>query len=213
MCSSDLSAAGYTLCVVNTGGSHADLTEDYAAIPAEMKKVAAFFGKSVLRELDKDTVLANTAEVRKTFGDRALLRTLHFFDENERVTAMTAALAEMENAAASAAKQQALFTFLALVNESGDSSWKLLQNVYSSSHPETQAVSIALALTKDFFSMQNLFGACRVHGGGFAGTIQVFIPLDAMAAYRKKIESIFGDGSLTLLSIRAKGAVELTLFN
>ena len=208
-----LSAAGYALCVVNTGGSHADLTADYASIPAEMKKVAAFFGKSVLRELDKDTVLTNTAEIRKTFGDRALLRTLHFFDENERVTAMTAALAEMENAVASATKQKALFAYFDLANESGDSSWKLLQNVYSSSRPETQAVSVALALTKDFLHKQKLFGACRVHGGGFAGTIQVFIPLDAMAAYRKKIEQVFGAGSVTLLSIRSKGAVELTLFN
>ena len=205
----DLGAMGYALCVVNTGGSHADLTADYASIPAEMKKTAAFFGKSVLGELDKETVTACSSEIRKTLGDRALLRTIHFFDENERVVAMTAALAEMENALTTAAKQQALSFFLDMVNESGDSSWELLQNVYPSGQSKTQGIAAALALSRDFFRKQKLYAACRVHGGGFAGTIQVFLPLDAAASYRANIEAVFGAGSLTILRIRQSGAVEL----
>jgi len=204
----DLAAAGYALCVVNTGGSHANLTADYASIPAEMKAVAALFGKSVLGELEKETVLNSAAEVRKALGDRALLRSLHFFDENKRVEAMTAALIEMEKAAATSAKQQALLTYLDLVNESGDSSWELLQNVYPSSHPEAQGISAALALTKNFFRTSKLRGACRVHGGGFAGTIQAYIPLDTMDAYRSYIEGVFGAGAVTVLKIRDVGAAE-----
>jgi len=205
----DLCAADYVLCVVNTGGSHADLTSDYASIPAEMKAVAAFFGKSVLREIDKETVISRAAEVRKLIGDRALLRAIHFFDENVRVDAMTTALIEMENAAASAEKQQVLNCYLELVNESGDSSWELLQNVYSPHHPETQGISAALALTKNFFRRQNLRGACRVHGGGFAGTIQTYIPQDAIDTYRTIVEAVFGAGSLTILKIRPIGSVEM----
>ena len=205
----DLAAAGYVLCVVNTGGSHANLTANYASIPAEMKAAASFFGKSVLGELEKETVTAHAAEVRKSLGDRALLRSLHFFDENTRVDNMAAALERMENTITTAEKRQALNFYLDMVNESGDSSWELLQNVYSPDHPEIQGVSVALALTKDFFRKQKLFGACRVHGGGFAGTIQAYIPLDAMDAYRTNIEAVFGAGSVTLLRIRPKGAIEL----
>ena len=205
----DLAAAGYTLCVVNTGGSHANLTADYASIPAEMKATAAFFGKSVLGELEKETVLNSAAEVRKALGDRALLRSLHFFDENKRVETMTSALVEMGNAVTNAAKQQALLSYLDLVNESGDSSWEFLQNVYSPSHPEAQGIGAALALTKNFFRSNKLKGACRVHGGGFAGTIQAYIPLDIMNAYRSYIEDVFGAGSVTELRIRPVGAVEL----
>jgi galactokinase len=204
----DPAASGYALCVVNTSGSHAGLTADYASIPAEMKAVAAFFGKSVLRELDKETVIARAAEVRKILGDRALLRSLHFFDENTRVDSMTAALTEIENAVTTAAKQQALCSYLDMVNESGDSSWELLQNIYSPDFPETQGIGVALALTKDFLRKQKLYGACRVHGGGFAGTIQAYIPLDAMSFYRTKIETVFGANSVTVLKIRHRGAVE-----
>ena len=207
----DLAAAGFTLCVVNTGGSHADLTPDYASVPAEMKKVASFLGKPVLGELEKETFLSRTAEIRKAFGDRALLRSLHFFNENARVDAMTIALTEMENAVTSTAKQQILSTFLELVNESGDSSWEILQNVYSPKYPDTQGICVALALTKEFMQKQKLKGACRVHGGGFAGTIQVYLPLDAINAYRTSIEKVFGVGSVTPLRIRPIGAVELTL--
>jgi len=205
----DLAAAGYALCAVNTGGSHAGLTSDYASIPAEMKAVAAFFGRSVLREIDRETVLSRAAGVRKSLGDRALLRAIHFFDENERVDAMTAALAEMESAATADAKQRALYSYLELVNESGNSSCELLQNAYSPHRPEAQGIGAALALSKDFFRKQKVRGACRVHGGGFAGSIQAYLPLDAMDAYRANIEAVFGAGSLTILRIRSKGAVEL----
>jgi len=207
----DPAAAGFSLCVVNTGGSHADLTADYASIPIEMKKVAAFFGKTVLGELEKDAVLSRAADIRKEFGDRALLRSLHFFDENARVEAMTVYLTEMDIAETYTAKQQALYNYLELVNESGDSSWELLQNVYSSNRSEIQSISVALALTKDFFRKQKIKGACRIHGGGFAGTIQAYIPIDVMNTYRSYIEALFGKGSVTVLRIRPKGAVELEL--
>ena len=205
----DLSVFNYVLCVVNTGGSHADLTADYASIPAEMKAVAAFFGKAVLAELDKETVLSRAAEVRKAHGDRALLRTIHFFDENARVDFMTSALLEIDSAATSEEKQNAFNRYLNLVNESGDSSWKLLQNVYSPNSPVNQGITTALALTQNFFRKQKLQGASRVHGGGFAGTIQVYIPNDALNEYRACMETVFGAGSVTPLQIRSKGAVEL----
>jgi len=194
----DLSAFGYVLCVVNTGGSHADLTADYASIPAEMKSVAAFFGKAVLGELDKETVLARAADIRKALGDRALLRSIHFFDENARVDTMLDSI-----------KQKTFNRYLDLVNESGESSWKLLQNVYSPNSPVNQGITTALALTQDFFRNQNIPGACRVHGGGFAGTIQAYIPADVMNIYRARIEAVFGEGAVTELQIRSKGAVEL----
>ncbi|MCL2804415.1 MAG: galactokinase [Treponema sp.] len=211
----DPAAAGYALCVVNTGGSHADLTADYASIPAEMKAVASFFGKSVLAELEKETVISSVSEIRKALGDRALLRSLHFFDENDRVDAMTNTLIKMENTG----KHELFGFYLDLVNESGDSSWKLLQNVYSKGAPQgaphdfpkSQGISAALALTKDFFRRQKLQGACRVHGGGFAGTIQVYIPLDVINVYREYMEKVFGAGSLTQLQIRQKGVMELRL--
>jgi len=205
----DLAAAGYALCVVNTGGSHANLTADYAAIPAEMHAVAAFCGKSVLGELAKEAVLERASAIRAKLGDRALLRAIHFFDENARVDSMAAALTAMGNAATAAARQQALDVYLGLVNESGHSSWELLQNVYSPHSSQEQGVSAALALTGDFLRKQKLNGASRVHGGGFAGTIQAYMPLDAMDAYRAVMEAVFGAEAVTVLSIRATGAVEL----
>jgi len=207
----DPAAVGYALCVVDTAGSHADLTPDYAAIPAEMKAVASFFGKTVLAGLDRDTVLSAAAELRKAVGDRALLRALHFFDENDRVDEMTRALEEMDTATHTQAKLGAFSRFLELVNESGDSSWQLLQNIYSPRNSEQQGISAALALSKNFFRRQKLAGACRVHGGGFAGAIQVYIPADALLAYRKYIEAVFGARSVTELRIRRLGAVELEL--
>jgi galactokinase len=205
----DPAAVGYTLCVVNTGGSHADLTPDYAAIPAEMKAVAAFFGKSALAEIDRTTLLASVTDLRKTTGDRALLRALHFIDENERVDAMIGVLNEMDKAAHTSARHSAFKRFLELVNKSGHSSWELLQNVYSHSNFENQGVSVALALSKNFFRTRKLEGACRIHGGGFAGTIQAYIPTDALAAYRSNMETVFGAHSVTAMRIRPLGAVEL----
>ena len=205
----DPASVGYALCAVNTGGSHADLTPDYTAIPTEMKAAAAFFGKTVLAELDRETLLAGAAELRKTAGDRVLLRALHFFDENDRVDEMTCALEEMDKAVQQPIKRNAFSRFLELVNQSGDSSWQFLQNVYSPRNCQSQGISAALALTKNFFRQQKLQGACRVHGGGFAGTVQVYIPLDALAAYRKYIETVFGMNSVTELRIRPLGTVEL----
>jgi len=205
----DLTAVGYALCVVNTGGSHADLTADYASIPSEMKSAAAFFGKSVLREIDKETVLSRAAEARKALGDRALLRSLHFFDENDRVDAMANALHEMENAKSIAEKKDAFYRYLELVDKSGDSSWELLQNVFPPNSSECQGITTALALTREFFNRQTIRGACRVHGGGFAGTIQSYIPLNKIDEYRSFIETVFGAGSVTPLRIRPTGAVEL----
>jgi len=187
----NLANAGYTLCVVNTGGNHADLTADYAAIPQEMKGTAELFGKSVLRELDKQTVIDSAAKVRETLGDRAFLRALHFFNENERVDAMIIALEKKD-----------IQTYLENVNESGDSSWQLLQNVFSPHQPQEQGIAAALALTKNFFKKQGLRNsACRVHGGGFAGTIQAYLPFDMTDKYRSYMESIFGVNAVTLLQI------------
>ena len=207
----DPAAAGYAVCVVDTRGSHADLTPDYAAIPAEMKAAAAFFGKDTLSELDRETVLAGAAALRRACGDRGLLRALHFFDENRRVDAMTAALKKLDapSSAAGAAGGSAFFEYLDLVNESGDSSWELLQNVYPPKDPAAQGLCVALALSRDHFRKRGLRGACRVHGGGFAGTIQAYMPLDALEAYRRDMEAVFGEGAVTALRIRPLGAVEL----
>jgi galactokinase len=204
----DPASAGYALCVVDTKGSHADLTDDYAAIPREMKAVARFFGKTVLRELDWKTVLSRADEIRKALGDRALLRAHHFFSENRRVDAMLNALEKTNSAVDPQEKQGALSRFLALVNESGNSSWELLQNIFAPHKPREQGIALALAVTRDFIGGN---GACRVHGGGFAGTIQAYIPLNAVPAYRTTMEAVFGPGAVTELRIRPVGAVELRL--
>ncbi|MDR1787497.1 MAG: galactokinase [Treponema sp.] len=206
----DPNAAGYTLCVVNTRGSHADLTPDYAAVPFEMRGVAAFFGKTELRDLDADAVIGAAAALRKAVGDRAVIRALHFFGENRRVEAMEQRLLEAAEVGRSAAdKRDAMAAFLALVNESGDSSWELLQDVYSPRDPANQGLSLALALTQDFLDREARGGACRVHGGGFAGTIQAYIPAPALERYRALIDRVFGEGAVTELRIRPLGAVEL----
>jgi galactokinase len=213
----DLAAAGLSLCVVNTRGSHADLTADYAAIPGEMKAVAASFGKKTLRECDRGAVVKNAAELRQKPGDRALLRALHFFDENGRVGEMLAALecfaAPESKAQSPSARQEAMANYLRLVNESGDSSWKLLQNVFTPQNPEDQGIATALALTRNFLrnvSASNC-GACRVHGGGFAGSIQAYIPAALLQNYCAAMDAVFGQGSVTVLRIRPVGAEELAL--
>ena len=202
----DLEAAGCALCVVDTRGSHADLTPDYAAIPAEMKAAARFFQREALRDVAPEDLFAQAAELRKALGDRALLRSIHFFEENRRVDAMRTALESLDAAQEPRRKREALEAYLALVNESGASSWELLQNVYSPRSPETQGIAVALALTRRFLRGR---GACRVHGGGFAGTIQVYVPLEDLEAYRNSIEQVFGAGAVTLLRIRPIGAAEL----
>jgi galactokinase len=206
----DPASIGTALCVINTGGNHADLIGDYAAIPIEMKAVAAVFGKTVLRELDYETILSSASKIREVAGDRALLRALHFFNENSRVDAMFSALEDMNNSSLQEDKQKALGVFLEQVNKSGDSSWELLQNVYPPHNPKEQGVSLALAFTRDFLSANcENQGACRVHGGGFAGTIQAYIPMAVLSEYQKYMENFFGSGSVTVLNIRPVGAVEL----
>ncbi|MCL2277432.1 MAG: galactokinase [Treponema sp.] len=203
-------AAGYSLCVVNTGGNHADLTADYASIPSEMKSVAAYFGKSVLREINKETVLSSARKIRQKLGDRALLRSLHFFDENERVNTMTLVLQAIENIKRKKEIVDAFKVYLNQINESGESSWQILQNVYSPNNPADQGITTALALTRDFIKQQcSHNGAYRVHGGGFAGTIQAYVPVNAMSEYTKYMETIFGAGSVTPLTIRQTGATEI----
>jgi galactokinase len=206
----DPAALGYSLCVVNTRGSHADLTPDYAAIPNEMNAVARFFGKTTLREISCKDLLENITDLRKAAGDRALLRSLHFFNENKRVDLMKGALEKINAGDGGPAFQE----FLRLVNESGDSSWELLQNVYSPKNTAEQGISLALSLTREFFNSipeagGKLPGACRVHGGGFAGTIQVYILRDYVDAYKDLMEGVFKSGAVTALRIRPTGCAEL----
>ena len=191
----DFAAKGYALCVVNTGGDHGDLTDDYAAIPAEMKAVAAQFGKKVLREVDPAEFEANIGKVRAAVGDRPVLRAMHFFDDNARVLEQAEAIRNGD-----------LDTFFAAVTRSGDSSWKLLQNVYARSNQEQMAMGIELS--RRFLKGE---GAQRVHGGGFAGTIQAYVPMARLDAYVEMIDGVFGKGSCTPLMIRPEGAVMMPM--
>ena len=191
----DFAAKGYALCVVNTGGDHGDLTDDYAAIPAEMKAVAAQFGKKVLREVDPAEFEANIGKVRAAVGDRPVLRAMHFFDDNARVLEQ-----------ADAIRKGDLDTFFSAVTRSGDSSWKLLQNVYARSNQEQMAMGIELS--RRFLKGE---GAQRVHGGGFAGTIQAYVPMERLDAYVEMIDGVFGKGSCTPLMIRPEGAVMMPM--
>ena len=191
-----LTAAGYSLAIVNTGGSHSDLNDDYASVPAEMKKVAAYFGRDVLRGITEDQIVANAAVLRRAVGDRALLRALHFVRENARVGAQTAALREGR-----------IGDFLTGEIASGRSSFEYLQNVYTNKNVAEQGLSLALALTEGALAARG--GAWRVHGGGFAGTIQAFVHREDAAEYARLVDSVFGKGACMLLSIRAEGAVQI----
>ncbi len=189
----DITGAGYALCIVNTGGNHADLTDDYASIPAEMKAVAAHFGKKVLREVDEAEVIAAIPALRKSVGDRAILRALHFFAENKRVLAQTDALLSDD-----------LDTFLSHVCASGQSSFCYLQNVYTTKAPDEQGLSLALCLAERVLGGKR--AAWRVHGGGFAGTIQAFVPVALVPEFRAAMDSALGEGACLPLHIRMIGA-------
>lgn len=191
----NLASFGHSLCIVNTGGNHANLTQDYADITVECRKVSNAMGKDFLREVDEDEFYANIKTLREKCGDRAVLRAIHFFGDNYK------ALAEKE-----ALKAGNFDEFLKFINASGDSSFKYLQNVYSNSDVSEQGVSLALALTSKFLNGK---GACRVHGGGFAGTIQAFVPDDMVSSYREYIEKVFGEGSCYVLNIRSVGGYAL----
>ena len=186
---------GYALCIIDTRSSHDDLTEDYAAIPREMASIAAFFGKEVLRDVPEDEFWATLTKLRPACGDRAVLRTIHFFRENRRAQAEAEAL-----------KQGDFAAFLELVNASGRSSELLLQNIWSPNNPQAQAVSLALEYGRILLDGE---GAIRVHGGGFAGTIQAFVPLTKLADFRHKMEVLLGEGSCHILRIRPVGGIAL----
>ena len=192
----DISAAGYNLCIVNTGGNHADLTDDYASVPAEMKAVAAYFGKSVLREVDEAEFYASISALRESVGDRAILRALHFFGENKRVAAQKAALDSGD-----------LDAYFAQVIASGKSSFCYLQNVYTTKNLKEQGLSLALCLAEGYLADKR--AAYRVHGGGFAGTIQAYVPMADVDGFRALMDGVFGEGKCIVLRIRPEGAVRI----
>ena len=192
----DISGAGYHLCITNTGGNHADLTDDYASVPAEMKSIAAYFGKSFLRDLEEESFVASIPLLRGKYSDRAILRALHFFAENRRVALQTEALASGD-----------LDAFFANVIASGRSSYCYLQNVYTTKNVEEQGLSLALCLSERLLAGKK--AAWRVHGGGFAGTIQAFVPTLDVVAYREAMDAAFGAGSCMVLRIRPVGAIKL----
>ncbi len=183
----DFAHSGYTLCTIDSGADHADLTDEYAAMPIEMKKVAAFFGKEVLREVNEAEFYTKIADVRKETGDRAVLRAIHFFNENKRVQMQVRAL-----------KNDNFGAFLHYVNESGMASWTLLQNVTPAGYIEKQDMAFTLALCQQLLAGE---GAVRVHGGGFAGTALAFVPNDKFDGFKVGIEAVLGDGHCHKLRI------------
>ncbi len=191
----DLNKAGYSLCITDTRGSHADLTADYAAVPAEMKAVAEYFGKDVLIEIPESDVLENISVLRKKLGDRAVLRALHFFEENKRVMAEVNAL-----------KANDIPALLNAVRASGASSFQYLQNVYTVTDITSQNLSLALAVS-DISLQEN--GVSRIHGGGFAGTIQAFVRNDTIQSYRSAMDHVFGADACKILQIRKYGGMQI----
>lgn len=188
--------SGYSLCIIDSGADHADLSDEYSAIPTEMKQVAAKLGAEVLREADEKQFMEKLAEIRKETGDRAVLRALHFFRENKRAV-LEAELLEKDDFAA----------FLQVVKESGQSSAMYLQNVKVEGQAYHQEVQYALAVCDMLLDGR---GAFRVHGGGFAGTVQAFVPNDMLEEFRNGVEEMIGTGSCHVLSIREAGGIELT---
>lgn len=191
----DFEEKGYSLCIVDTKGSHDDLTDEYAAVPYEVKKVARFFGKDVLREVDEAEFMANIPALRAELGDRAILRAIHFFGDNARVADQVAALADGE-----------FDKFLGMIKASGDSSYKYLQNVYTTKDVQAQNVSIALAVSEKVLGDN---GVCRVHGGGFAGTIQAFVKNEFVPTYKAALDNVFGAGSCHVLKVRKYGGMKI----
>ena len=186
----DFAHSGYTLCTIDSGADHADLTDEYAAMPIEMKKVAKFFGKEVLREVDEQEFYEKIADVRKETGDRAVLRAIHFFNENRRVQMQVRAL-----------KNDNFDAFLHYVNESGMASWMLLQNVTPAGYVEKQDMAFTIALCQQLLGGE---GAVRVHGGGFAGTALAFVPNDGFGDFKTAVEARLGDGCCHRIKIGKK---------
>lgn len=193
----DFETYEHALCIVDAKGDHADLTDEYASIAREMKAIAGFFDCQTLRSLSLSDILLNVNDLRRNFGDRAVLRAIHFFHENDRVERVIHAL-----------KNEKFDDFLSSVKESGDSSFKYLQNIFPCSDVKHQCLSIALNVAESTLHRK---GACRVHGGGFAGTIQAFVPFDDLKQFKMNMEKIFGIGSCHVLTIRPVGGCEVLL--
>ena len=191
----DFTKTGYSLCITDTKGSHSNLTADYAAVPSEMKAVAALLGHDVLRPVTLEDILSNISVLREKAGDRAVLRAIHFVEETSRAGKEAKALQEGD-----------LWEFLKLVKESGNSSSKYLQNIYSNSDVSHQNVSVALAVSESVLTNEEV---CRVHGGGFAGTIQAFVKNTNTEHYKEVMDSIFGEGSCDIMSIRKYGGIRV----
>lgn len=191
----DFASCGHALCIIDSGADHADLTDEYAAVPGEIKAVATYLGKEVLTQIDEAEFYAKIPELRKACGDRAVMRCLHFYQENARVPQQVAALREGNFEA-----------FLRLVKQSGYSSYMYLQNVIPSGYKAHQDVAVALALAEHYLQGR---GAYRVHGGGFAGTIQAFVPVDMLDAFVAGMDAALGEGACHVLSIRPQGGVEM----
>ena len=190
----DFAQAGYCLCITDTKGSHADLTDDYVSIPAEMNLVAAQFGKNHLREVDEKAFLQALPKLRTACSDRAILRAAHFYGDNRRAAEEAKALSSND-----------FPQFLKLVKESGDSSAKWLQNLYSCSKPAEQGIPLGLWASEQILGEA---GVSRVHGGGFAGTIQAFVPVHMAKDYCEKMDQLFGEGSCQILQIRNIGGMQ-----
>ena len=191
----DFASAEHALCIIDTGADHADLTDEYAAVPGELKALCNILGEGELRSISKMDFYSNIQRLRKEVGDRAVLRAIHIYDENQRVKLQKKALQAGDFA-----------SFLSYVTESGLSSWRHLQNVIPAGRKEKQEVAFALTIAE---KLLNGRGACRVHGGGFAGTIQAFVPNDLLEYFKNGIESVLGEGSCYVLSIRPQGGVEM----
>ena len=190
----DFASCGHALCIIDSGADHADLTDEYAAVPGEMKAVAAHLGKEVLTQIDEADFYAAIPEIRKACGDRAVMRAIHFYQENARVPQQVAALEKGD-----------FETFLKLVKQSGYSSYMYLQNVIPAGYKEHQDVAVSLALCEHYLCGR---GAYRVHGGGFAGTVQAFVPMDLLESFRAGIDAALGEGACHVLSIRPQGGVQ-----
>jgi galactokinase len=191
----DFASCGHALCIIDTRASHADLTDEYAAVTRELKDICNHFGKNVLRDVPQEDFFRELPILRQECGDRAVLRAIHFYADNDRVPAQVAALRAGD-----------FETFLQLVSESGRSSYMYLQNVIPAGRTWQQEVGVALALCQHYLNDR---GAFRVHGGGFAGTVQAFVPTDLLDAFRAGIDAALGDGACHVLSIRSQGGVEL----
>ena len=190
----DFSTCGHALCIIDTRASHADLTDEYAAVTGEMKAVAAYFGKEVLTQIAESDFYAAIPALRKACGDRAVMRAMHFYRENARVPQQVKALENGD-----------FDTFLQLIQESGNSSWMMLQNVIPAGYKQNQDVAVTLGLCAHYLQGK---GAYRVHGGGFAGTVQAFVPFEILDFFRAGIDSALGEGACHVLSIRPQGGVE-----